>query len=155
DELIHGVAIALGDAALASCPAADSSGDGQVMVDDLVSGLNAALDGCGPAYPRDGTLRLNHMQVLGSHNSYHVQAPPPLFQAVSDFSEAVAQTLEYSHPPLAEQFDGQGIRQIELDIFYDPQGGLFAHPLGLALVSGDPDLRIPELEAPGLKVLHV
>ena len=155
DELIHGVAIALGDDTLASCPAADASGDGQVMVDDLVSGLNEALDGCGPAYPRDGTLRLNQMQVLGSHNSYHVQSPPPLFQAVSDFSDVIAQTLEYSHPPLPEQFDDEGVRQIELDVFYDPQGGLYAHPLGLAIVSGDPDLRIPELEPPGLKVFHV
>jgi hypothetical protein len=95
------------------------------------------------------------MQVLGSHNSYHVHSPPALFQAVADFSQPIADTLDYGHPPLAEQFSERGIRQIELDVFADPQGGLFAHPLGLAIVTGDPDLRIPELEAPGLKVLHV
>ncbi|MBX3025859.1 phosphatidylinositol-specific phospholipase C1-like protein [bacterium] len=125
------------------------------MVSDLVSGLGAALDACPAPYPRDDSLRLNQMQVLGSHNSYHVQSPPPLFDAVAAFLQVLADSLEYSHPPLPEQFDDQGIRQIELDVFADPQGGLYAHPLGLALVSGDPNLRIPELEAPGLKVLHV
>ncbi|HSP98081.1 MAG TPA: phosphatidylinositol-specific phospholipase C1-like protein [Candidatus Dormibacteraeota bacterium] len=155
DELIRGVGIALGSDTLASCPAADANGDSEVMIDDLVSGLGRALDGCPAAYPRDDTLRLNQMQVLGTHNSYHLQSPPALFQAVADFSEVIAETLEYSHLPLPEQFDTQGIRQIELDVFADPQGGLYAHPLGLAIVTGDPDLRIPELEAPGLKVLHV
>jgi hypothetical protein len=133
DELIRGVSIALGSDALASCPAVDANGDSEVMIDDLISGLGTALDGCPAPYPRDDTLRLNQMQVLGTHNSYHVQSPPPL----------------------PEQFDTEGIRQIELDVFTDPQGGLYAHPLGLAIVTGDPDLRIPALEGPGLKVLHV
>jgi hypothetical protein len=155
DELIHGVRIAMGADTLASCPMADADGDGDVMIDDLVSGLTEALEGCPAAYPRDDTLRLNQMQVLGTHNSYHLQSPPPLFDAVAAFLQVLADSLEYSHLPLPEQFSDQGIRQIELDVFYDPAGGLYAHPLGLALVSGDPELRIPELEPPGLKVLHV
>jgi Phosphoinositide phospholipase C, Ca2+-dependent len=155
DELIRSVSIALGSEPISSCPAADTTGDLQVMIVDVVSGLRRALEGCPAAYPRDAALRLNQMQVLGSHNSYHVHSPPALFNAVADFSQAIADSLDYEHPPLAEQFGTQGIRQIELDIFADPQGGLYAHPLGLAIVTGDPDLRIPELEAPGLKVLHV
>jgi hypothetical protein len=155
DELIRSVGIALGNDPLTSCPAADPTGDGQVMIDDIITGLGRALDQCPAAYPRDDVLRLNQMQVLGSHNSYHVHSPPALFAAVADFSQAIADTLDYGHPPLAEQFSDRGVRQIELDVFADPQGGLFAQPLGLAIVTGDPELRIPELEAPGLKVLHV
>ena len=155
DELIRGVAIALGDDPIASCPAADADGDSDVMIDDLMSGLDDALEGCPAPFPRDETLRLNQMQVLGSHNSYHVQSPPALFDAVVEFSRALADTLEYSHRPLPEQFATQGIRQIELDVFADPAGGLYAQPLGLAIITGDPNQRIPELEPPGLKVLHV
>jgi hypothetical protein len=107
------------------------------------------------AYPRDSQLRLNHIQVLGSHNSYHIQAPPVLFAALKRISLELAQSLEYTHLPLDQQFDTQGIRQIELDVFDDPNGGLYARPRGLRVLTGDPNASIPELEVPGFKVLHV
>lgn len=107
------------------------------------------------AYPRDAQLRLNQIQVLGSHNSYHIQAPGLLFVAIQRISLDLAESLEYTHLPLDQQFDTQGIRQIELDVFADPNGGLFARPKGLRILTGDPNAHIPELDAPGLKVLHV
>ena len=67
----------------------------------------------------------------------------------------VAPTLDYTHIPLQEQFETQGIRQIELDIFDDPEGGLYANRPALALLWEDPASGIPELYEPGLKVLHV
>ena len=155
DELIRGTGIALGEEAIASCAAADAGGDGEVMIDELITGLGRALDGCPAPFPRDAALRLNQMQILGSHNSYHVEGAPALLEAIAGFSADLAKTLEYGHPPLPEQFDTQGIRQIELDVFADPDGGLYAHPVGLGLVTGDPDARIPELDVPGFKVLHV
>jgi hypothetical protein len=64
--------------------------------------------------------------------------------------------MEYTHRPLDEQFGPLGIRQVELDVFADPDGvGLFAVPLGPILVQGFPDPIKPELLAPGLKVLHI
>jgi hypothetical protein len=152
-ELMTGITIALGDATVLDCPAFDFDGDEQVVVHELLDGVGRALDGC--PYPHDDELRLNHIQVLGTHNSYHVQADPVVFQALRAFSEALAQTLEYTHIPLPEQFETERIRQIELDVFADPNGGLYASPLGLVLQTGDPRARIPELETPGLKVLHV
>jgi hypothetical protein len=62
---------------------------------------------------------------------------------------------EYTHPPLEQQFGQQRVRQIELDVFADPDGGLYAQPSGLLLLTGDPSARLPELDAPGMKVLHV
>ena len=47
----------------------------------------------------------------------------------------------------------RGIRQINLDVFADPVGGLYSEPAGLTLF--DPAAHIPELGAPGPKVLHV
>jgi hypothetical protein len=48
-----------------------------------------------------------------------------------------------------------GLRALEIDVVYDPQGGLYAHPKGLDLVSQskyDPDGLMKQ---PGFKVLHI
>ena len=72
-----------------------------------------------------------------------------------------AESIDYTHPPLAEQFSQLGIRQVELDVYADPNGGLFASPsarkilLGLKKDPGpDPNAQ-GQLDKPGLKVLHV
>jgi len=103
----------------------------------------------------DNDVRMNQVQYLGTHNSYHVRARDELFDALLAFIPDVAPTLDYSHIPLQEQFATQGIRQIELDIFDDPQGGLYANRTILTLFGEDPASGIPELDEPGLKVLHV
>ncbi|MBM4242464.1 MAG: hypothetical protein FJ148_01440 [Deltaproteobacteria bacterium] len=109
----------------------------------------------GGAYPRDRDLRLNQMQVLGSHNSYHIEPQPALFSLLLAFSEPLAKSFEYTHPPLEEQFAMQGIRQIELDVFADPDGGLYANRAGQRAATGDGASGVPQLDQPGLKVLHV
>lgn len=102
---------------------------------------------------------LSDFQVIGSHNSYHI-APMEAERALIRIrSEADVLSLEYTHPPLAEQF-AAGIRQIELDCFSDPEGGAFANPLALQLagLSGHPAVPQPDpqnlLNQPGTKVLH-
>ena len=45
-ELIRGVNIALDTAPIDACPSSDVNGDGAVAVNELVAGVNAALDGC-------------------------------------------------------------------------------------------------------------
>jgi len=123
----------------------------------------AAGAGCGgesevgsaPAYPQDGTLRLNQLQALGSHNSYHVRPRPELLAALLQALGTTAEGFEYTHVPLPDQFNAQGIRQIELDVFADPEGGLFANRVALGLIGQDPASGIPALDAPGFKVLHV
>jgi hypothetical protein len=70
------------------------------------------------------------------------------------------QALEYRHRPLDQQLSS-GIQQVELDIFADSQGGLYAHPAGpdavaAASLAKDPDFD-PEgvMNKPGFKVMHV
>jgi hypothetical protein len=101
----------------------------------------------------DRCVHLNQMQVLGSHNSYHIQPRPALLALLVLFSPDLA-SLEYTHAPLTEQFSEQGIRQIELDVFADPAGGLYALRRGLILLGEDP-AGPPALLQPGLKTLHV
>ncbi len=102
----------------------------------------------------DNCVKLNQLQTLGSHNSYHVQPRTTLLAALL-FFDPMFFAWEYTHAPLAEQFSDQKIRQIELDVFYDPLGGLYAFRAGLTVVGDDPFSPLPEMSLPGMKVLHV
>ncbi|HEU4535800.1 MAG TPA: phosphatidylinositol-specific phospholipase C1-like protein, partial [Polyangiaceae bacterium] len=99
-------------------------------------------------------LRVNHLQVVGTHNSYHRKAPPAIFSAISALQPALAASIDYSHAPLDEQLRG-GVRQLELDVFADPNGGLYANRLGPPLVGEPSASGVAELDRPGFKVLHV
>lgn len=58
-------------------------------------------------YPLDQTLRVNHIQAKGTHNSYHLRSPEP-----ADPSH------DYDQPSLTDQLELYGIRQVELDVHY-------------------------------------
>lgn len=106
----------------------------------------------------DDCMRLNYVQVVGTHNSYHVQPRDPLLQFIETLSPQQAAAIEYTHRPIGEQLEGLDIRQVELDVYVDPAPGLYALPLGqlvFPLNPPDPDPIEPELLEPGLKVLHV
>ena len=71
-----------------------------------------------------GEPRLNDVQLLGSHNSYKLAMSPERFAALRVSNPRLAESLEYWHRPLAEQLS-LGLRKLELDVFYDPDGNLF------------------------------
>ena len=128
-----------------------------VAIGSILSGtLNAKVE----FEPQD--LRLNQIQSIGSHNSYHIEPAPNLTEALLEGNwliKALLGTFQYNHEPLPAQFD-MGIRQIELDMFLDPEGGLSAEPLGnnaheRANLPADHDFDPnDEMVKPGLKVLH-
>ena len=104
-------------------------------------------------------VRINQIQVIGTHNSYHAGLLPGIAQLLQQTDPEEFKTLDYKHADLATQFD-HGIRQIELDIFSDAAGGRFAHPSGPALVAKaglppDPNPYPGSLmQQPGFKVIH-
>lgn len=102
----------------------------------------------------DRCTRLNQVQVLGTHNSYHRQGRPTLLAAIAGFDPALAAGWEYDHRPLPRQLDDLGIRQVELDVFADPEGGLYRDRAGLRVI-GEDSIGSPVLDRPGFKVLHV
>ncbi len=64
---------------------------------------------CEAAEPEpEPDLRLNHIQVVGTHNSYHLQ---PKTGGPKDW--------RYSHQPLDIQAGELGVRQFELDVYWD------------------------------------
>jgi len=108
-----------------------------------------------------GEPRLNQIQVIGSHNSYHIAADPGVMSLIAAGGARRAESIDYTHPPLAEQFSQLGTRQVELDVYSDPSGGLFASPSARKVLKGlgkdpgpDPNVQ-GVLGKPGLKVLHV
>ncbi len=109
----------------------------------------------------DAGLRINQVQVIGSHNSYHVAPAPGVMGLIGATGKSRAEALDYSHRPLAEQFGRLGIRQIELDVFTDPEGGRYARPLARTILQKDGRDAGPDpneggvLQAPGPKVFHV
>jgi hypothetical protein len=99
-------------------------------------------------------VRLNQIQVMGTHNSYRLDATEQILAVLRTFDPAEAEALDYRHAPLPEQFDDQAIRQIELDVFADPDGGRYADRVALEFL-GLSDEPAPELFEPGFKVLHI
>jgi hypothetical protein len=109
---------------------------------------------------RDGTLKLNQIQLIGTHNSYHAGIAPSESKLWKIRALSAWEGLDYKHESLTQQLDS-GVRQIELDIFADSEGGRFAHPAGLEMVAAahlppDPPFD-PEglMLRPGFKVMHV
>ena len=106
-----------------------------------------------------GDTRLNDIQVVGTHNSYHVAAQPEVLTFIEGMKPEWRQALDYTHLPLDQQLGLQGVRQFELDLFADPKGGLYANPMvaevvqarGIKVANHDPK---GQLTKPGIKVLH-
>jgi hypothetical protein len=127
----------------------------------LITGIVAlALAATIPAFSQQaGNQRMNQIQVLGSHNSYHTGIDPALFAFLRAKYGARMDGLEYSHLPIERQLD-LGLRALEIDVVYDPQGGLYAHPLGMQLekehhLAGAPYDPDGLMQKPGFKVIHV
>jgi len=106
------------------------------------------------------SLRINQIQIIGSHNSYRLKTYEPIYNAAQSIRNLLPGSLDpngwdYAHLPLEEQFSDYGMRKIELDIYYDPNGGRFYNRRGNQLVGEPVESGVPELNEPGFKVLHV
>lgn len=110
----------------------------------------------GPCAINSEALSMNDIQAIGSHNSYKLAIPAPEMALIASYNKDSADSLDYSHLRLTTQLD-MGLRQIELDIVYDPEGGRFADPLlprQTAKTYGAMPYDARHMHAPGFKVLH-
>jgi hypothetical protein len=137
------------------------------MIWSRMFGVALGLAGCGVAAgqgaspaEQDRVVRINQIQVIGSHNSYHAGFAPSERRFLEKVAPKTLSGLDYSHAPLSMQLSG-GVRQLEIDVFRDSKGGRFAHPkivkqVAEAGLPADPDFDPDhEMDKPGLKVLHV
>ena len=63
--------------------------------------------------PEKEPLRINHIQMEGTHNSYHVE---PVFSPTREYM--------YTHESLDVQAAELGVRQFENDVWWDVRDGL-------------------------------
>jgi len=127
-----------------------------VVASTLVSALTPAF-----AQSAGNTdLKLNQIQIVGTHNSYHAGIAPNEVKVWQAKYAKAYLGLEYTHPALTVQLDS-GVRQLELDVYADSQGGRYARPSGPSMVAAaglpadppfDPDHI---MDKPGFKVMHV
>lgn len=130
-------------------------------------------------------LKINQIQVLGTHNSYAQPVDPKLLDHVSKIidksknsmiggmsEEQLAffkeyhpndinfkESLSYDHPSFEYQLDS-GLRSLELDVYYDTTGNRYTNPAGYEYLKsvGVTDLAPHNKEGlsePGFKVLHI
>lgn len=111
---------------------------------------------CFHMHAQQDTLRIDQLQVIGSHNSYKKAIAPKLFEyLVEKDSTKSIYGLQYEHIPILEQLN-MGLRNIELDVYADAKGGRFAHPKGMDLVKDQPAYDTGgKMDKPGFKMFHV
>ncbi len=134
-------------------------------------------------YPND--LKINQIQVLGTHNSYAKPVDPKVLKMATSIMEKYkgsffdnmspeekakfqeyhpnglnfAEALNYNHPDFNEQLNA-GMRNIEIDVYYDPTGNRFNKPASYEILKkrGITDLApfsTEDLDKPGFKVMHI
>lgn len=123
-----------------------------VAVAAFVAGLADASTPSGA-----GSVRLNEIQVIGTHNSYKretSEAEQAEYDSIISTPGDYDAFLAYSHARIGDQFARQSVRGLELDLFSDPNGGLYVEPLVRRRLGMGP-LPDPAWRQPGVKVLHI
>ncbi len=130
----------------AACSGSDGSDDGAAS-----TSTRPATSTTAPK-PDDG-LRLNQIQVIGTHNSFHRALPADEHALLDAMNPEQAAQRTYTHPALTTQLGRERIRQIELDVFADTDGGRYRTP-AFRVRTGKGPLSDPAMAEPGTKVLH-
>lgn len=73
----------------------------------------------------DDVLRVNHLQLRATHNSYHQRPDQP-----------IDDSHDYTMPTLTDQVDRDGVRGFELDLHWQPDDEVF-HVLHLPFLDGE------------------
>lgn len=107
------------------------------------------------------STRLNEIRVLASHNSYKKNPDSKVLRFLSRFKKQLGPSndpiqIDYGHLPLPQQFDEYGVQGIEIDISYDPKGGLYSkRKINLFIPRIRQRVKDKRMKEPGFKVLHI
>ncbi|MBO1326668.1 phosphatidylinositol-specific phospholipase C1-like protein [Acetobacter sp. TBRC 12305] len=124
--------------------------------------LGMVLALCAPhtGFAADEPVKMNQIQVIGTHNSYRRSIAPSTLAWLESQSPQMAQALDYRHGPLPAQLDG-GMRQLEIDIYADSTGRHYANPRGAewqkkAGLTPDKDQSdVTDTQGTDFKVMHI
>ncbi len=101
-------------------------------------------------------LKINEIQVIGSHNSYKKAIISEVYRYLSQKDTLnVLPRIQYEHIPIPQQLD-LGLRNLEIDVYADSKGGKYAHPKILDLVkTTEPFDPEGKMKKPGYKMIHI
>ncbi len=105
-------------------------------------------------------LRLNNMQILASHNSYRIRTTDTVLSFLYQIQSMLPANLnpdglDYTHENFDVQMSTYKMRGLEIDVYNDPNGGDFYIRKINSVMGLDEVSHIPDLLAPGMKVLHI
>jgi hypothetical protein len=140
---------------IAAVAALSLAGFGCSSGDDSSKAERPSKDGGADWPERDDDLKLNQIQVIGTHNSFHVATTGKEHELLEDLNAEQAAEREYTHAEIPVQLEEQKVRQFEFDVFADAKGGLYADPVLRAQADLGPyEDEEPSITKPGTKVLH-
>ncbi len=120
--------------------------------------ITTLIQSCQSNTPIEEPLRINQIQVIGSHNSYKQAMDAPIMAQLLAIDSNGALALDYQHRRLAQQLD-LGMRKLEIDIVHDPEGGRYSNPVSLQELEAAgvevESLDTAVMNQPGFKVLHI
>lgn len=114
-----------------------------------------------PEQTQQNLLKLNQIQTLGSHNSYHIRMDAALYDVLQGFNAVlpdefkIDEGINYTHETIEDQLNKYNVRNFEIDIYNDENGGRFFLRKGNVLIGKDQSSGLRVLREPGLKVLHI
>ena len=107
-------------------------------------------------------LKLNQIQIIASHNSYHMRTDKAVLRFLKELHNMHLlphglnpDELDYTNVPLSVQLEKYGVRGLELDVNNDPTGGRFVDRRGLAWVWKRSKSKDPDMKQPGFKLIHI
>jgi hypothetical protein len=111
------------------------------------------------SFKNEKPVKMNEIQVIGSHNSYKIAIEPPLWNYLFQQDSVAAKSLQYGHISIEKQLD-LGLRNLEYDVLHDPKGCYYSNPKGLAIVKSLGKIPLEydaanKLAQPGLKMFHI
>ncbi|MBK7148332.1 MAG: hypothetical protein IPH78_05790 [Bacteroidetes bacterium] len=109
------------------------------------------------------SLKINEVQFIASHNSYHLKTDSGIFSWMATAAQLGILPaaydpagIDYWHEPLEVQFNSYNVRGLELDIYNDPDGGKYYYRMGKQFAMAQPAAsNLPELLQPGFKIIHI
>ncbi|MEY4707760.1 MAG: hypothetical protein RJB58_1483 [Pseudomonadota bacterium] len=103
----------------------------------------------------DANLRIDQLQIVSTGKSYKQRLSKALLRLIRMGGKRGAEALDFVHPPLATQLDGD-VRALSFDVAHDPKGGHYRNPaaasMSMELLAKD---YVTAMRKPGFKVLHV
>lgn len=108
------------------------------------------------------SLKLNQIQVIASHNSYHLKTDSSVFAWMSTAdslgilpAQYSPKGIDYTHLPIEQQCNDYNVRGLEIDFYNDPIGGRFYYRQGMSMIGLSNDSHVEALKQPGFKVVHI